>query len=304
MRNTFMNTIMGTCMEREDIYIVSGDAGLGVFDDFKEKLPDRFINMGVAEQNMASFSAGLAMTGFKVYLYNITPFLIYRCYEQVRNDICYQEMPVVMVGIGSGLTYAPAGMTHYSVEDIGVAQTLPNLIVLSPIDPVEAKLAAQYSLNSNAPVLVRIPKNGEPVIHKDDNFDITRPCLIEDGEDISILFHGSISIEVMKANQLLRKEGIFPRLISVPMVQPLDAEGLFRMLQGSRHVLCVEEHFVNTGLGAILTREYIKEKPSWDFHLMGITDRFIHEIKDIHGMREFFGISGIKISEFSKGLLC
>lgn len=304
MRNTFMNTVIGTCVERDDIFIVSGDAGLGVFDKFKEEYPERFLNLGVAEQNMASFCAGLAMVGYKVFLYNITPFLIYRCYEQIRNDICYQELPVVLVGIGSGLTYAPAGMTHYSIEDIGVAQTLPNLTVISPIDPVEARLAAQYSLKSDTPVLIRIPRSGEPTIHKDDGFNITQPQLIEDGEDIAILFHGSISIEVIKASQALRKEGILPRLISVPMVQPLNLEILFLLLKGCRHVLSVEEHFINSGLGAILSRAFIKERPSWDLHLLGITDKFIHEIKDVNGMREFFGISGDKITEFTKKLVC
>lgn len=303
MRNTFMNTVMGTCTQREDIFIITGDAGLGVFDEFKVKYRDRFLNLGVAEQNMASFCAGLAMTGHKVFLYNIIPFLIYRCYEQVRNDICYQELPVVLVGIGSGLTYAPAGMTHYSVEDIGIARTLPNLTVLSPIDPVEAKLAAEYSLTSAKPVLVRLPKTGEPFIHKDDRFDISEPQLIEDGEDIAILFHGSISLEVMKANDALRKDGINPKLISIPMVQPLNVEKLFQLLNGCTHVISVEEHFITTGFGSILAQEFIKEKPSWNLHLLGITDNFIHEIKDVNGMREYFGISGSKITEFTKRLV-
>src|SRR3990172_3545592 len=183
MRNTLINTIIDACKKREDVFVISGDAGLGVFDEFKEAYKNRFLNLGIAEQNMASFAAGLAMSDFKVYIYNIIPFLLYRCYEQVRNDICYQELPVTLVGIGSGITYAPQGMTHYSVEDLGIAQTLPNLTVISPIDPIEAKLAARYSLSSESPVYVRLAKRGEPNIHKNENIDITEPQLIEDGED-------------------------------------------------------------------------------------------------------------------------
>ncbi|MDH4028594.1 MAG: transketolase, partial [Nitrospirota bacterium] len=152
MRNTFMDTVIDSCSRRDDVFIISGDAGLGVFDDFRETYPDRFLNLGVAEQNMASFSAGMAMTGSKVFTYNIIPFALYRCYEQVRNDICYQKVPVVLVGIGSGITYAPQGMTHYSIEDVGLARTLPNLTVISPADPIEAGLAALYSLDAENPV--------------------------------------------------------------------------------------------------------------------------------------------------------
>lgn len=303
MRNTFINTVIEASKKREDIFIISGDAGLGVFDEFQEEYPDRFLNLGVAEQNMASFSAGLSMTGFKVYAYNIIPFLLYRCYEQVRNDICYQKQAVTLVGIGSGVTYAPQGMTHYSVEDLGIAQTLPNLKVFSPIDPIEAKLAALYSLDSKSPVYVRLAKRGEPDIHKKNVFDITKPRLIDNGDEIAIVFHGSIGLEAIKAKDILLKKGINPRLISIPMVLPLDFEGLFSMLTDVKAVVSIEEHFINSGLGAILSREYVKRRPNWSLHCLGITDKFIHEIKDLDGMRDYFGISAGKIAIFINGLV-
>lgn len=298
MRNTFIDTIIDTCKTREDVFIISGDAGLGVFDEFKEKRAERFLNLGVAEQNMISFSAGLAMTGFKVYVYNIIPFVLYRCYEQVRNDICYQELPVTLVGIGSGITYSPQGMTHYSVEDLGIAQTLPNLKVFSPIDPIEAKLAARYSLSSESPVYVRLAKRGEPNIHKTENFDITEPQLVEDGEDIALIFHGSIGLEVLKTREILKKDGIRPKFISIPMVMPINTEKLFSMLQNLKCVITVEEHFINSGIGSMLSREYVKAKPGWKLFTLGIPDGFIHVIKDLDGMREYFGISAARIAEY------
>lgn len=303
MRNAFINTILEVCEKRDEIFIISGDAGLGVFDDFKEKFPGRFLNLGVAEQNAASFSAGLSLTGYKVYLYNIIPFVLYRCYEQVRNDICYQRLPVVLVGIGSGITYAPQGMTHYSVEDLGIAQTLPNLTIFSPIDPIEAKLSALYSIDATNPVYVRLAKRGEPKIHKDENIDITSPQQIENGEHIAIVFHGSISEEVLKARGILEKEGIYPKLISIPMLQPLKIERLLPMLEGINYVLSVEEHFINTGLGSILMKEYIRLNPNWKLFLLGIPNKFIHEIKSLDGMREHYGISGKRISDFVKDIL-
>jgi transketolase len=303
MRNTFINTIIDACKIRDDVFIISGDAGLGVFDEFKNLYPDRFLNLGVAEQNMASFSAGLAMTGFKVYIYNIIPFILYRCYEQVRNDICYQKLPVVLVGIGSGITYALQGMTHYAVEDLGIAQTLPNLTVISPIDPIEAELAALHSLNSHSPVYIRLAKRGEPYIHKGKNFDIREPQIIEEGEEIAVVFYGSIGEEVMKAKNILNQEGIYPRIISVPMVIPMDIRKLFSLIEGMKYVITVEEHFVNCGMGAILLRESINRNSDWKIFTLGIVDKFIHEIKDINGMREYYGISAHTISDYIKQLI-
>lgn len=298
-----MNAIVGSCLERDDIFIVSGDAGLGVFDEFKKQYPDRFLNLGVAEQNAISFSAGLSLTGHKVFFYNIIPFVLYRCYEQVRNDICYQELPVVLVGIGSGVTYAPQGMTHYAVEDLGLAQTLPNLSVFSPIDPIEAKLSALYSLGAKNPVYVRMAKSGEEDIHKNEDFDITKPQLIEGGTDIAFIFHGSIGPEVLKAAELLRKENIHPKLISVPMLQPLNTDKLFSMLKGMRCAVTIEEHFVGTGLGSILAKTIVKNQPEWKFFSLGIPDNFIHEVKKLPSMRKHFGISGEEIARFAKSII-
>lgn len=303
MRNTFIDAVIAECDRRQDVFIISGDAGLGVFDDFRKRHPGRFLNLGVAEQNAASFSAGMALAGYKVYLYNIVPFVIYRCYEQVRNDICYDNMPVTLVGIGSGVTYAPQGMTHYSIEDIGLARTLPNLTVLSPIDPVEAKAAAQYSLRASGPVYVRLAKKGERAIHNDDNFDITKPCRLQDGKDVALVFHGSIADEVIGAAKILERGDIHPKLISLAMLQPIDFKTLHLLLKDVRHVVSVEEHFIDTGLGGILAKEYVNSDPKWRLSSLGIPSKFIHEIKDARGMRDHFGISAKKIADFVEDLL-
>lgn len=299
MRNTFINTIIDACKTRDDVFIISGDAGLGVFDEFKVKYPDRFLNLGVAEQNMASFTAGLSMTGFKVYMYNIIPFLLYRCYEQVRNDICYQELPVTLVGIGSGITYAPQGMTHYSIEDIGIARTLPNLEIISPIDPVEAKLAASYSLDCKSPVYVRLAKRGEPNIHKDEYFDITKPQVIRDGNKIAILFYGSIGTEVMASLEGMKRT---PMVISIPMISPLDYDFLLSILKDIHTVITVEEHFIEGGLGTIISDWIVKESLPFKLKKLGIKNEFIHAIKNNSGMRSFYGISAENIRNVIESL--
>src|SRR3989338_11563341 len=161
MRNTVIDRITHHAERHKEIFLIAGDAGFGVLDEYKKRLPKRFLNLGVAEQNVIGFAAGLANVGYRIFLYNIIPFLLYRCYEQVRNDICYQRLPVTLVGIGSGLTYAPQGITHYSIEDIALARTLPNMIILSPSDPLEAMKCAEYAIKSKKPVYIRISKSGE-----------------------------------------------------------------------------------------------------------------------------------------------
>lgn len=303
MRNTFVDTVIASGSGRDDLMFISGDAGLGVFDTFREQSPRAFLNMGVAEQNMASFAAGLALTGCKVYLYNIIPFLLYRCYEQVRNDICYQKLPLVLVGIGSGVTYAPAGMSHYAVEDLGIAATLPNMAVISPCDAHEARAAAEYSLTAAEPVYIRLAKRGEAAVHNGPIDDITRPVLIRDGAECAILFHGSIADEAVSALRMLEEQGISVALISVPMLQPLDTERLFNMLTGKRLVVTLEEHFDHTGLGGLMARMVAERRPEWRLVTKGIQNRFIHEVNDLAGMRKLFGLNGGQIADDIKGLL-
>ncbi|WP_026841181.1 transketolase family protein [Citrifermentans bremense] len=297
MRNNFINTIIEACGSRDDIFIISGDAGLGVFDQFKEEYPDRFLNLGVAEQNMISFAAGLSITGYKVVLYNIIPFVLYRCFEQVRNDICYQDLPLVLTGIGSGVTYAPMGMTHYSVEDIGIARTLPNLTVISPIDPVEARAAARFALDAKAPVYVRLAKRGEPDVHRQELADLTKPQLLAEGSEVALICHGSIIDEVLRAREELEREGVRPMVVSLPMLQPLDQEALLRLLAPVKRVVCVEEHYASCGLGNILAELKAEHEPGWKLKRLGIPPHFIHEVRDTQGMRKEFGISAGAIAE-------
>lgn len=304
MRSAFINKITSEVSKNKDIFIITGDAGLGVFDNFKNESPDNFINLGVAEQNATGFAAGMAIAGFKVYIYNIIPFLLYRTYEQVRNDICYQNLAVTLVGIGSGVTYAPQGMTHYSIEDIAIARTLPNLTVISPSDPIEAELSAEYSLTSKNPVYVRLAKRGEPNIHMDKNINITEPILMKDGEEVCLIFHGSIGTEVMDARKELLKEGISVKVVSIPMLNPINESLLIDTIGKVKHVISIEEHYIIGGLGSILFEIFaINKINNYELTTLGITHRFIHEIKDQNGMRKLFGLSKNSIVAVVKNIL-
>lgn len=294
MRNTVINKITDLAKKDKSVFLVTGDAGFGVLDEYRDKFPERFLNLGIAEQNMISFSAGLALCGHKVFVYNIIPFVLYRCYEQVRNDICYQELPVTLIGIGSGVTYAPQGVTHYSVEDIALARTMPNLAILSPSDPVEAAACAEYAMKSKGPVYIRLAKSGEAAIHKKPIKDITKPVIMKKGKGVAVLFHGSIGGEVMKAVGDLPGG---PMVVSVPMLQPLDTVFFKKMLAGFKTVITIEEHFVEGGLGTIISEFATTSRAGFKLRSLGIKNEFIHAIRNNPGLRDMYGISADKIKK-------
>jgi transketolase len=297
MRNAVTKKITQFAAENPSVFLVTGDAGFGVLDEYQEKFPERFLNLGVAEQNMISFAAGLGMTGLKVFVYNIIPFVLYRCFEQVRNDVCYQDIPITLVGTGSGVTYSPMGMTHYSVEDVALARTLPNLTILSPSDPVEAEKCAEFALSSEHPVYIRVAKQGEPRIHEEDILGIEEPIVVSEGQGIAVLFHGSIAEEVLKAVENLE---VAPRLVSVPLLQPLNFNSLCGTLKNIQTLITVEEHFIDGGLGSIISEWIAKERLPFKIRKMGIANEFIHAIRDNRGMRRYYKVSSEDIRQVIK----
>ena len=303
MRNAFVDTVIEASLQRDDVFIISGDAGLGVFDEFKEQRPDRFLNLGVAEQNMIGWAAGMALTGFRVFVYNIAPFVLYRCYEQVRNDICYQKLPVTLIGIGSGLTYSPMGMTHYSLEDLAVTQSLPNLRVYSPADPTEAESAARLSLEGDYPTYVRLAKRGEPRIHPGEAPDVSRPLRMTKGSDVALVFHGTVVNEVMEAQQRLAEQGISAQVISLPQISPCPVDELNTMLADTPWVVTVEEHFVDSGLGSRLAFWQAANRPKWKLSCLGIPPEYVHAVKKQEGMRQHYNLTTEHIVSHVRGLI-
>ena len=189
MRTTFINELIKLAEKDEKIILLAGDLGFSVFEKFREKFPERYYNMGIAEQNMVGVAAGMAMRGKKPYVYSIVPFVVMRPFEQVRVDVCYHELDIKLVGVGGGFAYGPLGATHHSIEDISIMRTLPNMQVISPGDPYEAKNAIIKSYSNNKPTYIRLSKNNEPLLHKnisDESFQIGRAICMKKGKKIAI----------------------------------------------------------------------------------------------------------------------
>lgn len=251
MRNAFASTVTQLAESNESLVLLYGDIGNRLFNSFKERFPERIFNCGVAEANMTGVAAGMALCGLRPVTYTITPFNTYRCYEQIRVDVCFQNLPVIIVGVGSGLSYASLGATHHSCEDIAVMRVLPNMTVICPGDPIEVKCALKAALDRKSPVYIRIGKKGEPVVHKiEPDFKIGKCLAVKDGTDICILSTGTILAEVLKASDILERNNISAKVVSMHTIKPLDKEFLMEASKKYKLLATVEEHSIIGGLGS------------------------------------------------------
>jgi len=209
MRNAFASEITTLAKENHSIVLLSGDIGNRLFNEFKKKYPDRFFNCGVAEANMTGMAAGMAMCGLLPLTYTITPFNTTRCLEQIRVDVCYHNLPVIIVGVGAGLSYAGLGGTHHACEDIALLRALPNMNIICPGDAAEVRLALRAAFKIKSPVYIRLGKKNEPVIHKKEPiFEIGKGITIIKGKRVCILSTGNILPVAVDTAFLLEKQGV------------------------------------------------------------------------------------------------
>src|SRR5262245_58966766 len=204
MRDAFVEAVTELAAADERIWLLTGDLGFTVFERFRERFSDRFVNAGVAEQNMTGVAAGLALSGKIVFTYSIANFPTLRCLEHLRNDVCYHDLDVKVVAVGGGLIYGPLGSPRHAVAALPVARTLPNLPAVAPGDPVEARLATRALAKRKGPAYLRLGRAAETVVHtRDPDFEIGTPIVVRPGRDVVLVSIGGLLAAVMGAAQAL-----------------------------------------------------------------------------------------------------
>jgi transketolase len=299
MRNAFAAEIAEIAREDERVVLLSADIGNRLFDEFKRNWPGRFLNCGVAEANMIGMAAGLAMSGLRPVCYTITPFITYRCLEQIRVDVCYHHVPVVIVGTGSGLSYASLGATHHSCEEMGMLRLLPGLAVVAPADSAEVRGALRAAIRSTDPVYIRIGKKGEPRVHAElPAFQIGKGIRVREGEGVCFLSAGNMLPTALAVAELLAPEGTGAAVYSFHTVKPLDLALLEEVFARFDVVATVEEHSVLGGLGGSVA-EWLSEQPSVRARLLrfGTRDEFLHVTCEQEEAREHFGLTASAIAQ-------
>lgn len=292
MRKEFINTLIKLAQKDKNIYLLTGDLGFSFLEEFAQKFPERFINCGIAEQNMTGVAAGLALEGKKPYMYSIIPFVVIRCLEQIRNDICYQNLNVKIIGAGAGFSYGSLGETHHAIEDIAILRSLPNITLLSPGDPVEMEELVLESYKIDGPVYIRMDKNAEKLYNLKPKIKIGRPNIINDGENGVLITTGSMlktGIEVIKA---LKKTGVRFKLISVHTLKPINEKILLKELKTQKKIFTLEEHGLIGGLGSCIGEILLKNKiRNFLFEAIGVTHKHLGIIGKQEYLRKYHRIN-------------
>lgn len=298
MRNAFAKQVTELAQRDERVVLLSGDIGNRLFDDLKAKCPGRFFNCGVAEANMIGMAAGMAMSGLRPICYTITPFITYRCLEQIRIDVCYHHQPVIIVGTGSGLSYASLGATHHSCEEMGMLRLLPGLAVVAPADAVEVRGALAAALNYSHPVYIRIGKKGEPVVHETEiDFQIGQALSVREGTDVCLLSAGNMLPTALETADLLAQENLSARVVSFHTLKPLDEAMLAEAFQDFELVVTVEEHSVLGGLGGSVAEWLADHSPARARLIRcGTADEFLHETAEQDEARAHYGLTAVAMA--------
>jgi len=300
MRNSFIDAIER--FATPETIVMTGDLGFGVLDGYRRKFPKQFINAGVAEQNLTGMAAGLALEGKKVFTYSIANFNTLRAVEQIRNDIAYHNLNVVIVAVGGGLAYGALGITHHATEDIAILRAIPNLKVIAPGDTRETFEITRRLLSENyGPVYLRLGRAGEATLHTDSsirNLEIGRilPLINNKGSKIAILSTGGMLEISKKIHDELDNINIRSSVFSVHTLKPLDSDAIFEISEKHDYIFTLEEHSRIGGLASAISESLIGKNISLSkFTQFALPSEFTSIVGDQDFLRDYYGISAEKI---------
>lgn len=297
MRSKFVEALVSWGENDPNLYLLTGDLGFSVLEPFANKFPERFINVGISEQNMVGIAAGLAKLGKRLFVYSIVNFGTLRCLEQIRNDICYHNMDVVIAVVGGGFAYGTHGYTHLGLEDIAATLPLPNMKVFSPADSLELEGCMNYIRGTSGPCYLRMARGGESDVHDkvvNLNIDLLKPPFF----NVNLLSHGTIYSELLAAKSKINKQlNINIGTFSIPLLKPFPEELLQVLLKESEHLFIFEEHSKYGGLGSLVASIAAPLGLSTKIHTYGTTDEIIHIIGNQSYMREKSLIDANHITE-------
>ncbi len=298
MRTAFINQLIEEARHNDRIFLIVGDLGYHVIEPYAKEFPDRFLNVGIAEQNMTGVAVGLSMMGYNVYTYSIGNFPTLRCLEQIRNDVAYHRANVKVVAVGAGYAYGSLGATHQATEEIGALRVIPNMVVATPGDPVEAKAVTKLSAEYEGPMYIRLGKAGEPIVHENEKVTLKIGDLVPIYERTehkkAVIACGNILDAVKKQIDM---EQLPYNLFSIPFVKPINQEMLKDLVvRHSEGIITIEEHQASCGMGSavveILNDMYAKGVLSVYPHVqrIAIPDEFADVVGNQRYLREHEGL--------------
>ena len=281
MRNTFARTFFDAAKIDSKLCVVVADISpAGAMDEFRKTYPARFVNTGVAEQIMIGMCAGMALRGLRPFAYTIATFTLFRPFEFVRDDLCYHNLPVTIVGIGGGVTYSTLGSTHHAQEDVAIASAIPNMAVIAPCDPAEATAATLWCVKQDrGPVYLRLGKAGEPDLTSNavDPFVFGKIRYLKRGTDVCIMGYGPILKMGADLAARFEAKGQSVSLVSAHTPKPLDVEGVRQVLSSHKQVIVLEEMVPSGGLGPKVKEVAWAMGAKCRLDAFSLQDEFIHK---------------------------
>lgn len=304
MRDTFVRTLIELAKRDKNIELITGDLGFGVLKPYYEAVPDQFTNAGIAEQNMTTVAAGMALEGKIVFTYSIGNFPTLRCLEQIRNDCAYHNANVKIVCVGGGFVYGSLGMSHQATEDLAILRALPDVVVMAPADLVEAEECTRALAKYPGTAYLRLGRGGEKRIHdKIEDFQIGKAIKVHDGEKVSIFSTGTIFEEVTAAYEELKEEGFNPAVYTFPTVKPIDKKTIEKVSREFELVVTCEEHNIVGGFGSAVAEVMaeMKDKKAV-LKRIGLNDEYSVRVGNQKYLRQQYGMSAETIVNCVKGL--
>lgn len=292
MRTAFVSRLTEIAKRNSSIMLLTADLGFGIFDDFVTSLPEQFLNVGIAEQNMMSIATGLSMEGKIVFAYSIGNFPSLRCLEQIRNDICYHDANVKIVGMGAGFSYGALGMSHHATEDISIMRALPRIRVVAPADEWESAEATEVIANTPGPFYLRLDKTtAELTNQSNETFRLSKARIARDGDDITLIGTGGILSLLLEASKHLNEIGIQCRVVSMHTLKPIDREMILDCASNTGGIVSIEEQVLNGGLGGAIAEVCMDAGIAPKvFKRMGIDDVYSSIVGSQDFLRSKYGI--------------
>lgn len=290
MRDAFFDRLYDIAKCNPQVVFLTADMGAHSLARFKKDLPAQYINMGVAEQNMVSVAAGLALGRKRVFIYTIIPFATLRCYEQIKVDLCCMNLPVTIIGVGPGLTYASDGPTHHATCDMAVMRALPEITIINPSDPVLAKEAVNIAYKNNGPVYVRIDKGKLPQIYNEGDRFFDGLYQLKKGSDLTIIATGIMVHKALTIAQDLAKRGILAGVVDLYRIKPLNQELLLEIVSNSRALVTLEENNVVGGLGSAVSEVLSDNKKDVPLKRIAIPDEHCFTCGNHESLQAFYGL--------------
>jgi transketolase len=296
MRKAFIQSLLKLAHTDERVMLLTADLGYLVIEEFIETFPHRFVNVGVAEQNMVGIATGLAEAGFIPYIYSITPFAALRPFEFIRNGPIYHNLPVRIVGVGQGVEYGINGLSHYALEDIGVLRTQPNLTIIAPADNAQTRNAVERTYDLPGPIYFRLSKDNVDIPELEGKFEIGQIQQVGHGTDLLMISTGAITQEAIQAARILAENGLNATILVIASISPSPEKQLIDMLSKFRCVFTLEAHYTTGGIGSLIAELAAENNLALKLTRFGFTSILNGTVGSAASIYALHGLSSEKVA--------